>query len=79
MRKAPEMKKLSKLTTGKYASYERESQVQSFSETLNKTLHKHAMNERSGEDKIQNETLKTSLENFTIKMSSERHSHPVFL
>ena len=44
----------------KYASYKRESQVQSFSETLNKTLHKPAIKENSGEGEIQNEDSKKS-------------------
>ena len=43
----------------KYASNKRESQIQSFSETLNKTLHKHAINERP-EDEIEHQNSKNS-------------------
>ena len=43
----------------KYASHKRESQIQSFSETLNKTLHKRAINERP-EDEIEHQNSKKS-------------------
>lgn len=38
----------------KYASHKRESQIQSFSKTLNTTLHKHAIAERPDEDENEN-------------------------